>query len=389
MKKSMMIMGMCLFCISSVHASGMRFNSPPKTSKSPPKHAPVNAPAPMQKPQPVQVRSASPPQPLSPQPMPAGSNIGARLVSPDPDKLSFTLAVSYRGGYFGPTDLTIAQDGVYTTPSPKNPQKNFVTADLSWSNGVGISLVCNTGSGHTIRLFYDYLTNKSNNTPTFVMPTTYTNAASTLSLGGTSTGVAGQITAASGQYQLNGNNTLVLEELHLLYSTPSLKVYGSYGGLAGYLEHTALYTLTEYILGNHSQNTQQEKIVHGGPTALLLVTKHFGNEVACYGSMRFTAHAANVQHTSVTESLTGTTNNGYNVNSAGSLNRLFNEEEVSLGISWNHSFTKALLLTLTADWSGGFTGEMSTLFSSTSGTQAIRSQGLIYGLLRGTVNFTF
>ncbi len=381
MKKPLLIMGICACCLSSLEASGFHISRSPKKpiATPPPPQAPVLTPPP---PSPT-VPPAKPPLPS------AAENITTYWVSPNPETLSFTLGISYLGGYYGPSETTIAQDGVYTTPSPSNPQKNFVSVNLSWSNGVGISLVYNSPTGHSVRLFYDFLTNKSNTSPVFTAPTTYTNAASTLVLGGNSAGTAGQITAANATYQLVGRNRAALETLHLIYSTPSLKVLGSVGGLAGYLQHEAQYALTELFSGNQSQNTQNENMVHGGPTGTLLVAKYCGVGLAFYGMFRFTAHAASVQFTSQAESYTGTTNNGFNVNTKGTLNRLFSEEEVCLGFSWNHQFSEKFLYTFTADWTGGFTSNSTGLFSSTSGTQAIKSQNIIYGLLRANFNFTF
>ena len=310
-------------------------------------------------------------------------------ASPDPMQSSFSFSGSYIGGYFGPTNMIIAQDGVYDVPAKTNPQKEFVQARLSWSNGFNLGMVYNTGQNHTLKFSYDYLTNTANTPALFSMPTTYENAASTLSIDGSATGIAGQVTSANGTYKLFARNRAFVEGVHSLVTTPSLKVLATVGGLLGYLEHGAYYNYTQYSLGTVSKNVQAESTWHGGPTSSITLLKSFTSGFSLYGAMRLTTHAANVLHLSQTENFTEGLSDGYTVNTRGSTNLFYNEEEVSLGLGYNRESETGAVFAVSTEWKGGFTGDATMLFSSTAGSQSAKSQGLYWGLFSLGLHYSY
>ncbi len=361
MKKQSLLVGMFAICATSLQASAMStINTPAKAANS-------------------QLSTVD-----------VEKKIALKHVMPsDAKEVSTSVSVNYLGGYFGPSNTIIAQDGVYSTVSTANSPQEYIYADLSWSNGVEVSVSYSTGTGYSLRAYYSFLTNNTNTSSNFTKATTYSNAASTLSIAGYATGTSGQVTAANGSYKLSGRNLGILETQHMLFESDTVKALGSIGGAIGYLSHSSSYNLTQYISGNISNNLAVEQTLFGGPTGSFLISKFVGAGFSFYASARLTVNGAGVKHHTTEQSYTGTTLNGFTVNSKSTVNKLYNEEEFDLGVFWTHEMNDGSLITLNTDWKGGFTGDSTMLFSSSSGTQSLRDQGLIFGLLSVGLYYTY
>ncbi len=369
MKKQSLLVGMFALCAVSLQASGHR---DPKNGSPAPKGGPQkNAQQNMD--------------------MWDCQDATKFVIASDPKEQATSFYVAYLGGYFGPSNTVIAQDGVYSTAAPAttNTTQEYVFASLSWSNGVEVALTHNTGTGYALRAYYSYLTNGNNNTKPFSNASTYSNASSTLAIAGDSTGRAGRVTAANGNYNLRGKNYGILECQHSIHHADGVKVFGSLGGAVGYLSHESTYNLTQYTNATISKNYQLEQTIFGGPTASIYLSKVVGKGFGFYADARLTVNAAGVKHLAQEQNYTGTVSNGFDVNTQSTVNKLYNEEELQLGLFWSHEMENGGMFALITDWRAGFNGNSNMLFSSTSGTQSLRDQGLIYGLLSAGFYLTY
>ena len=311
------------------------------------------------------------------------------FIAVDQEEVATSVSVNYVAGYYSPSNMVVGQNGVYAVTATTNPTRQFLFATADWSNGVEASVIYNTGTSYSYRAYYRFLTNNSNRVTPFTEPSTYADAASTLSLGGTATGVAGNVTAVSGSYKLQSSNDVIVESQHLVANLNGFVVTGSGGATVGYLDHSSFINYTQLTDGSVSKNTAHEQTVHGGPTTSITIVKYVGAGFSFYATGRWSGHAAAIKHLATEQNILGTTNNGYNVNTQSTINKLYVETEAGIGLDWTHEQETGTLWTFHTGWKGGVTANSNMLFSSSSGTQALKDQNLNYGLLSAGLAVTW
>lgn len=314
--------------------------------------------------------------------------VAKHKASFDAEEVLTTFWLNYTGGFAGPLNMIIAQDGVYNTTATTHAQMDYVAARLDWANGFEVGLAHNTGSGHHFCAEYMFLTNDQNKKGSKTHAATYDDMVSTLVLTN-NTGASGIITAASGNYKLSAFNRVYLMSVHPLVHVNDTSFYGTVGVTGGYVKHSCNYDYT-ISASNINKNWQQDKLLHGGPFGGVAVQKHFGHGISFGGELRASAHGSRIDHTSTCQNYSSTTTLvGYDTNTGGKLYNLYQSLESSLHAQWSYEMDNGGRFALQTGWHGGFSGSSTRLFSSTSGLYATKAQDFVWGLIKAGINICY
>lgn len=310
------------------------------------------------------------------------------LAAFDAEEVSTVVYADYIGGYFGPVNMLVAQDGVYsTTTSINNTQKGFVSAQLGWSNGFDIGFTHDTGTGYHVGAKFNFLINDSNTKGSLNKGADYDNMGSTFNLDAF-TG-SDPVTSANGNYSLKGLYEGRVYSVLPVTIRDGVYFLGTVGVLGGYVKHTSTVVYTIAADETEQALFQQDQLGYGGPYAAVQIAKELGESFLFYGSFGGSARGATNNHTSRSSNSDDGVLLGYDVNTAGNLYNFIQTVDVSLGLMYSYILENEGSISATLAWESGVWTNGTRLFSNTAGSNSNQTQDIVYGTLKAGIGLRY